>query len=152
MKRAMLTLVALGLAAPAWAGPPQGIGLGIIAGNPTGLTGKVFSGDTLAYDVGVGFSGDAAIYADALWHSWDMLPKPNEGLLGAYAGLGPRFETKKDLSFGIRTMAGAAYYFARHPIELFAELGPAFQLTPSRAVGLDGGLGLRVYFGGKGGV
>src|SRR5688572_12046329 len=111
--------VALTLAGPVRAQEPGGVGVGIIVGDPTGLTLKGWLDGHHAFDVGVGFSGDAAFYADYLWHAWNVFPQPNQGKLGLYVGLGPRVETQRDPTFGIRTVGGLAYWLADHPVELF---------------------------------
>ncbi|MBI4349018.1 MAG: hypothetical protein HY553_19425 [Elusimicrobia bacterium] len=125
-------------------------GAGVIVGDPTGVTLKVFPRSTLAVDAGIGFSGDAAFYADALWYAWDLLPKPGEGTLGAYLGAGPRIETKRDATFGIRAVGGVSYWLPRHPVELFLEAGPVFVLAPDTGTDVDAGVGVRVYWGGSG--
>ena len=149
-----LPVVLAALAGLAWAGPARaqqagGFGAGVIVGDPTGVTVKGWLDDRHAFDAGVGFSGDAAIYADYLWHAWDLFPQPGKGRLGGYVGAGPRIETQRDTAFGIRTLGGLAYWAASHPIELFFEVGPVFRLSPESQVDVDAGLGVRFYFGGS---
>lgn len=146
MKIWLAALLCLGCAAPAAAQEIGKIGAGVTLGNPTGLTAKYHRNALLAFDLGLGFSGDFAVYGDALWHVWDLLPQPAQGKLGLYGGFGPRVETENDPEFGIRAIAGAAYWLPRHPIEVFIELGPVFQFAPDRRVQFDGGVGMRVYF------
>ncbi len=131
-------------------GPPPPPGTpprrGRVAGNPTGVTLKHWPGPSLAFDAGIGFSGDAAFYADFLWHAWDLFPPPSRGRLAAYAGLGPRLESERTAVLGLRTIAGAAYWLAGRPIEIFMEGGPVFRLAPGRGVDIDIGGGIRFYF------
>lgn len=126
-------------------------GAGVALGDPTGLTIKYWLDGSRAFDVGVGFSGDAAFYADFLWHAWDLFPQPSQGRLGGYLATGPQINTDRRSTFGIRTLAGLNYWLAQRPIEIFLEAGPVFELTPERDVETVGGLGVRFYFGGKGG-
>jgi len=148
MKKLIMTLAMLAAGADLQAQQAGSFGAGVVAGDPTGLALKYWFDNVRAMDAGVGFSGDAALYADLLWHGWDMFPQPEKGKLGAYVGVGPRIETNRDTALGIRTMGGVDYWFEGHPIELFFEAGPVFRLTPDRNVDVHGGIGVRFYFGG----
>jgi len=142
-----LVVLLLVTAASASAQQTRSLGAGFVLGNPTGLTAKYHADPRLAFDLGLGFSGDFALYGSALLHVWDIVPQPPQGKLGLYIGAGPRLELENDPEFGIRTPLGAAYWLPKHPVELFLELAPVFQLTPGDRVQLDAGLGVRVYFG-----
>jgi hypothetical protein len=136
----------LALAGPASAQQAGQFGAGVILGRPVGATVKYWLTGTQALDVGLGFGGDLTVYADYLWHAWDLFPQPPKGKLGGYIGLGPRFEADGDGEFAARTMAGLDYWVPNHPIELFLEGGPVFRLSPDRAVEADAGIGVRFYF------
>ena len=147
MKKSMLALVCLFVtASPIWAQKAGDVGAGVILGNPTGATGKVWIDGSQAVDMGVGFSTDLAVYGDYLWHSWKVLPQPAEGKLPVYIGLGAQVRTFHDAELGIRTVAGIAYWLPRNPVEIFLEIVPVFRLEPHDSVGLDAGLGLRYYW------
>ena len=154
MKKKLITgCCMLMLAAGARAQQAGKVGLGIIAGSPTGMTAKYWLDDTVAIDGGIGFSDNAVFYGDLLFNSWDLFPQPKKGKLAGYVGLGPRLETASDPQFGILTVAGLSYWVQNHPIEFFAEAGPVFRLAPDQDVDADGGLGVRFYFGnGKSGA
>ena len=124
------------------------IGLGVIAGDPIGGTAKLWFDGEHAIDVGVGYSGNPVFWGDLLWHGWHLLPQPPEGRLGLYLGAGPRLEAAPDTKFGIRTIAGLSWRLNKEPLELFAEAGPVFRMTPNGGVDADGGVGVRVYLGG----
>src|SRR5690349_9004520 len=81
-------------------------GAGVVVGDPTGVTVKYWIDNAFAFDAGVGFSGDATFYGDLLWHSWNIIPQPERGRMGAYVGVGPRVETDRDSTVGLRTLAG----------------------------------------------
>lgn len=150
MKRAILVCALVLAGGDVWAQRAGLFGAGVTLGDPTGLSLKYWLDETKAVDAGVGFSGDAAFYGDFLWHSYDLLPQPDRGRLGAYVGAGPRIETeRRETALGIRTLGGLNYWIAEHPIEVFLEAGPVFRLAPDRDVDVDAGLGVRFYFGGK---
>ncbi|UPT75669.1 MAG: hypothetical protein M0D55_08345 [Elusimicrobiota bacterium] len=117
------------LAAPVRAEDPKEIGVGVIAGDPTGGTAKLWLDRSVALDFGVGFSGDVAFWADALYHLDGLLPQPNEGRLLPYLGAGPRIESGNDAEFGVRTIAGLSWRLTKQPLEFFAEAGPVFRVT-----------------------
>ena len=147
MMKSMLALACvLAFAAPSRAQKAGDLGAGVILGNPTGLTGKVWLNGTQAVDAGLGFSTNLALYGDYLWHGWNVLPQPAQGKLPVYLGLGAQVRTLDDAEFGIRTVAGIAYWLPNNPVELFFEVVPVFRLTPGTSIGLDAGLGLRYYW------
>ena len=147
MKIAWLAFACLLAAAgPVRAQKAGDVGVGVILGNPTGVTGKAWIDGSQAVDAGLGFSTRLAAYGDYLWHSWTALPQPSEGKLPLYLGLGAQVRTFHDPEFGLRAVAGAAYWLPRDPVEIFVEIVPVFRLAPRDGVGLDAGLGLRYYF------
>lgn len=133
-------------ASPSWAQKAGAVGAGVILGNPTGVTGKLWLDGTQALDAGVGFSTRLAAYGDYLWHGWNVLPQPAEGRLPVYLGVGAQVRTFHDAEFGLRAVAGVAYWLPRNPVEIFFEVVPVFRLEPHDSVGLDAGVGLRYYW------
>lgn len=142
---ALLCLVGLG-AVPARAQNAGDAGAGVVLGAPTGATGKLWLTGTQAVDVGLGWNSELTVYADYLWHAWDIVPQPAQGKIPVYLGLGAQARTFNETDFGIRTVAGIAYWLPSHPVEVFLELVPVFHLTRHAGVGLDGALGVRYYF------
>ena len=145
---AVAAAAVLALAVPVRAqGELKDVGVGVIVGDPIGGTVKVWLDERVAFDLGIGYSGDTVMWGDVLVHAWNILPKPQEGKLGLYLGAGPRLETRRDAEFAIRTIAGVAWRLDKQPVELFAEAGPLFRMTPRGGVGADAGIGLRMYLG-----
>lgn len=125
------------------------LGAGIVLGDPVGPTVKYWFHPNTAINLGLGFEKDFTIYSDFLWHGWTIFPQPRTGMIAGYLGLGIRFEEKSgDDEFGFRAVAGAAYWIASHPIEVFLELAPVFQVTPDTDTNFDAGIGVRYYFAG----
>lgn len=149
MKKSLLTLALLAVSTSAWAQRAGELGAGLVLGDPIGGTAKVWLDDKLAVDFGLGGSdGDFAAWADMLVHGWSILPQPKEGKLGLYGAVGGRVADRDETQFGLRTMGGVSYWVGEHPIELFAELGPVFELSGDTGVDINGGLGVRFYFAG----
>ena len=139
------------LAASALAADGRNFGLGVIAGEPTGITGKYMLNDSNAIDGGVGWktSGDNEfhIYADYLFH-FHYLVNDKQSKLPVYVGGGLRWvkREKKDNKFGIRIPVGLEYIFAGGALGAFAELAPVMNLEPDTDIDLEGGIGIRFYF------
>jgi hypothetical protein len=139
----------------------HGFGLGLILGEPTGLSAKYWTSNNNAFDFGLGFAfgGDRItshdnyygssrvhFHMDYLWHSFNAIRSSERFPL--YYGIGARFNSGGgyDGSFGIRGVFGIAWFPHSTPIDIFAELVPVFQLTPSAGLGIDAGLGIRYFF------
>ena len=87
-------LVLLAAQVQVWAKDRKPFGIGVIAGQPTGITFKYMINDTHGVDLGGGWrtSGDNEynIYGDYLYHLNDLVTVP-KGQLPFYVGLGDAF-------------------------------------------------------------
>lgn len=135
---------------------PSGLGLGLIIGEPTGLSAKVWTTSRIALDAALGYSwvryGQAIhIHGDILWHSGSVI-QSGDGYLPLYLGVGVRVKMADDdneypdMRVGIRVPFGLEYVFARAPVGLFLELVPVIDLTPETDFGPNGAIGFRYYF------
>jgi len=126
-------------------------GVGVIVGEPTGITIKYMLDDKSAIDAGIGWetSGDNEfhIYGDYLYHMNDLIKVP-QGKLPLYFGGGVRFinREKKDNKFGIRIPVGLEYLFGNVPLAAFFELVPILNLTPDTDFDFEAGIGIRFFF------
>ena len=164
MKKYFMSIMVLGfmiiLSKPI-AAQDHGFGLGIILGEPTGVSAKLWTSKINAFDFGLGVSvgGDRISYEghydngsrvhfhmDYLWHSFNAISSTERFPL--YYGIGGRFNTGGgyDGSLGIRGVFGIAWFPRATPIDIFFELVPVFQVTPLTGLGIDAGLGIRYFF------
>ncbi len=126
-------------------------GFGVIAGEPSGLTGKYNINQNLSIDGGVGWvtSGDNEfhMYGDCIYHVYDLIKVP-KGKLPLYFGGGLRLliRRNKDNKLGMRIPVGLEYQFANLPIRTFLEIVPVLNLTPDTDFDLEGGIGIRYFF------
>ena len=138
-------------ATSALAADGRAFALGVIAGEPTGITGKYMLNDSNAIDGGVGWktSGDNEfhIYADYLFHFHHLIGA-GDGDLPVYIGGGVRWvkREKKDNKLGMRLPVGLEYRFGGGALGAFAELVPVLNLKPDTDFDLEGGVGIRFYF------
>lgn len=126
----------------------NGFGLGIIVGEPTGLSAKVWTTEYTALDAAMAWSfvgnGFLRLHSDLLFHRY--LIEVEQGQLPVYFGAGAKLGFASNLELGIRIPLGIAYQFESVPLEAFLELVPVFNLLPKTSVGMDGGIGIRYYF------
>ena len=137
-------------------------GLGVILGEPTGLSAKAWTSSANAFDFGLGWSvgGDRigkfeGLYAggsrvhlhmDYLWHSWRTIRSSERFPL--YYGIGGRLNSGAGYrnSLAARGVFGVAWMPRTAPVDVFIELVPSLQLLPATGFGLDAGLGSRYFF------
>lgn len=130
------------------------VGIGVILGDPSGFTTKLFLTDSNAFDAGIGPSGDDGfyLYFDYLRIFRNLFPI-NELSLYLGAGVGLHHHDKEtkhhdedELSLEARLPIGIAYLFRQIPLEIFLEIAPALEIIPDIDFDLRGGLGARYYF------
>jgi len=128
-------------------------GLGVIFGEPTGVSLKLWTSRSVAFDAAAAWSftngGSFQIHADILFHSFDLF-QVEKGRMALYYGFGGRFksstDTEPDARLSLRLPIGISYEFERSPFELFVEIAPMLDLTPKTKGDIGGGLGFRYYF------
>jgi hypothetical protein len=138
------------LFAPAKAQAAQGgqFGLGIIAGDPSGLSGKLWLNETNALDFIAGFSiidDYISLNVDYVWHEFGLIPV-SRGRLPLYYGMGVWTSVARHAVIGARGIVGLEYLFPSAPLDVFVEIGPGASILPETDFGLSGGLGMRFFF------
>ncbi len=158
MKKLLIAISVLGFsmaAMPAYA--ERGVGVGVIIGEPTGLSAKVWTSPSTAVALAAAwsFSGRDAVHfhADYLLHNFKLLGPPE---LPVYYGLGSRLKLRGgkrsdddddgDILLGVRVPVGIAYHFPGAPIDIFVEIAPILDLVPDTDFSLNAALGARFYF------
>lgn len=140
---AIATIVSLNVASQ-----DKGFGLGVLIGEPTGLSAKLWTSEKTAIDAGVAWSfvnsGFLHIHADMLIHSF--LIDVDKGKLPLYFGIGGKLVLANNLGLGVRIPLGMAYMFESAPIDIFIELVPVLELLPATDIGFEGGVGVRYFF------
>lgn len=137
-------------------------GLGIIVGEPTGISAKLWTSSATAFDFGLGWSvggdrignyngyynGESRVHfhMDYLWHSFEAIRSAERFPL--YYGIGGRVNSGGgyNSSLAIRGVFGIAWLPRETPIDIFLELVPTLQLTSSSGFGIDAGFGVRYFF------
>jgi len=126
----------------------KNFGIGIIAGDPTGLSAKLYTGSNNAFDFAAAWSfkgsGHLLLQADYVWHS--SLSRTSSGMFALYYGIGGRIIFSNDPNVGVRIPIGIDYVFSTAPVDIFLEVVPVLDLIPSTDFDLNGGIGVRFWF------
>ena len=156
-KRVILLSVFMALASVAWTSPvlhSRKFGLGLVAGEPSGLSWKYWQGTANAFDGNIAWSFFDAGYfranADYLWHNYGAI-EVEQGRMPLYYGIGAtlwggHFHDHHGANIGVRGVIGLEYIFKDAPFDIFIELAPTMDIVPATGLWLQGGLGARFYF------
>jgi hypothetical protein len=127
----------------------KGFGIGIVVGEPTGVSGKLWLGGQNALDMAAAWSfkgdGNLLLQADYVWHSFNLI-SVSSGKLPLYYGIGGRVILSDDPLLGVRVPVGLDYMFSGAPVDIFLEIVPILDLIPSTDFDIGGGLGVRYWF------
>lgn len=155
MKKIIFPIVLLLFASSLSYSQSNNFGIGIIVGEPTGLSMKVKLSENTAVDGALGWSfvdeGSVHIHGDFLLHDYSLI-SVDEGRLPVYYGIGGRIKLKNkekgsdDDRIGIRVPLGLAYEFSSRKADVFLEVVPILDLTPKSRVTINAALGVRYYF------
>lgn len=141
----------VGLALPSGVHAARDIGLGIIVGEPTGVSFKQWTGRAHAVDAAAAWSfvdeGALHVHADYLWHWFDRVDEVEGGRLPLYVGLGGRIKFGEDDELiGVRIPFGADFLLDDAPVDIFLEIVPILDLAPETEVQINAALGARFWF------
>lgn len=137
------------------------IGLGIILGEPTGITARLYLTDDQAIQAAVGsafFGGGLQVHADYVFHPY-VLQTRDEFVIATYIGPGARVIQYLDgrddandqgyLAIGARVVGGLLFDF-QIPLDAFVEVAGVLEygFADGKGIGaaLNAGAGARYYF------
>lgn len=127
----------------------QNFGIGIMIGEPTGISLKQWTGSVNAVDAGIAWSfkkkASLHIHADYLWHEFDLIPVP-KGRLPLHFGIGGRIKLQDKPDIGVRIPVGLTYIVSGFPMDIFIEIVPILDLIPETDFEFNAALGARYYF------
>ncbi len=142
------------LAAPVLAQRSGDQGIGVMLGNPSGLSYKMWLNETVALDGAAGVDqGEFDLHTSLLWHVFDWSKNiegfksiTDSGDFPFYFGFGPRVLFENNAEFGIRFPVGLSFMPHNSTWEFFGEVAPVLRLTPDTGMDGDFAVGLRYYF------
>lgn len=141
-------------------------GLGVILGEPSGISGKYWLDNRAAIDGALAFSFDNyfMLYSDYLYHFPGAFGHSNEFVsrLTPYIGIGVMLLVETEdtgakgrtyfqsnqgsAGLGVRIPLGMEWRPADPHLGVFAELAPGLGIVPATFGFLQGGIGIRYYF------
>jgi hypothetical protein len=128
----------------------NGFGLGIIVGQPTGISAKYWTTGSTAFDFGLGYSlqkrGRMHFHADYLFHSKNVFNSAEN--ISLYYGPGARLMSVENANarLGIRFDVGIVWIPRNSPIDVFVEIAPSLDIIPETFFFVNGGIGVRYFF------
>ena len=162
MRIALLSLALVILAAISpTARAEEALGLGIILGEPTGISFKNWIGDDRAIDGGIAwsFSGHESIHfhLDYLIHKEGHIRTDEvQGSFPFYYGLGGRLKLREENDgdnnngkgslLGVRIPLGLSHRISDAPMDFFIEIVPVLDVVPDTDFDLNAAIGARYYF------
>jgi len=126
---------------------PQVFGIGVIIGDPTGISINIEKGN-IAYAGAIAWKIPERLHLHGDYVVNFEIENEEEipGIMNAYMGGGGFFQiSKNDIFLGIRVPFGLKYAFKDFPLDVFFEVVPGFLLIPETALSLQGGVGIRIY-------
>ncbi|MDZ7766234.1 MAG: hypothetical protein U5K00_17735 [Melioribacteraceae bacterium] len=150
MKKLFIILSLFLFAAPSLYSQHSNTGIGIMIGEPTGISAKHWLTDNTAFAGGLGwhFIGKNSgfnLHLDYLYHIDNRLN--TNFTFPLYYGFGARIRQAGDrFGLGFRGVGGILFFVEPEPIDIFFEIAPVFRLLPNTDLDFDIALGARYYF------
>jgi hypothetical protein len=164
MSRVVLAFFVILVASPVFADDEHGraekgtFGAGIIIGEPTGVTAKLYVNDDQALQAAAGFAfvgGGIHMHLDYVFHPV-ILQSRDSFVLLAYIGPGVRLIQYRDgrdedfVALGLRAVGGLLFDFKDNPLDAFVEVGGVIEYGFADDEGFGPALnvaaGVRYYF------
>ena len=125
-------------------------GIGILLGNPVGVTGKYWLPDNHAIDAGLGMSwgrhSNLSFHSDYLLQNDAAFYYNDTVALDFYYGLGARMEFADEIELGARIPLGLVHKYEDSAADMFAEIAPIIDFLGRTGLELHFGFGARYYF------
>ena len=166
MRFALALVTVLAIAAPARALADDGVhgtdkgtfGIGIILGEPLGISAKLYLKDDQAIQAAIGsafIGGGIQVHADYVFHPY-ILQSRDSFVLPVYFGPGLRVidymdgRDNNDLAIGLRVVGGLLFDFRNVPLDAFIEVAGVLEYKfgddGGAGLTLNAGAGIRYYF------
>lgn len=127
--------------------PLPAVGVGLLLGEPIGLTVKAWPGERHALALGVAWDFSDVGLAVTLDYLLHLGPHPRELRIAPYLGIGGKAalpaDDLGDVRWGVRLPLGVHAHL--WVMDFFVEVAPGLRVTPALGFDLDAGVGLRFY-------
>jgi hypothetical protein len=128
----------------------KGFGLGVVLGEPTGISAKYWLTPGTALDFGLGYSFTSSkslfdFYVDYVFHNSDMINSTENFVV--YYGPGARLKINESTSrLGVRGVIGILWLPRGTNFDVFVEIAPILDIIPATKFDFSGGIGGRYFF------
>ncbi len=129
----------------------ENTGLGIMLGEPTGISIKHWISENNALNLGLAYSlvtseSKFSFHFDYIKHTGNFIDTDED--IPLYYGFGIRYKfiDGKKSNVGARGVIGTVWINKELPFDVFFEVAPVFDLIPSTSLGIDMAIGGRYYF------
>ena len=128
----------------------KGFGLGVVLGEPTGISAKFWLTPGTALDFGLGYSFTSSnslfdFYVDYVFHNSNMINSEENFVI--YYGPGARLNIKESTSrLGVRGVIGLLWLPRGTNFDVFVEVAPILDIIPETKFDFSGGIGGRYFF------
>jgi hypothetical protein len=151
IRTALVTILGLALLSGNALAADGQFGVGVIAGEPTGLSAEMWMTKNTAIDAAVAWSfGDGEdaflIHSDYLYYNSGLIDV-KKGSMAVYFGLGGRIKFATKSQIGIRIPVGLDYLFQDTPVDIFGEVVPILDLVDNTELNFAAAVGVRYFFG-----
>jgi hypothetical protein len=149
LKRILFSLLLFGLFSLNVFAQGHGLGLGLVLGEPTGISCKGWVTNSGAVQLGIGYpslshSQGTAISVDYVWHSHVFR---SHEYFPLFYGIGGIFGASRGTNImGARGILGIAWWPHRSDLDVFLQLEPTLYLNPTSQFEFDFGFGVRYFF------
>ena len=125
--------------------------LGVIVGEPTGLSFKTYINSRNAVDLAAAWSYSGAdrlsLHGDYLWFNYKAFDTKEAARTPLYYGIGARLKFEDQSSIGVRFPLGIQFFLKNaSPLTVFMEAAPILELAPDTELELSAAFGLRFIF------
>ncbi|MBI3005927.1 MAG: hypothetical protein HYY49_11020 [Ignavibacteriales bacterium] len=152
MRKMIVVLFGCGLMSFSAIAQDHGFGLGVVIGDPTGMSANLWMSrqSTLQFGFSLSdrFKGNRALMSvDYLWHSFDVIRSTER--FPVYYGVGGALTSGGggEAALGVRGVFGVAWLSRQVPIDVFFQVVPTVIIVPASSFGVGAGVGVRFYFG-----
>jgi len=137
-------------------------GLGLVVGEPTGISAKLWTSPVNAFDFSLGWSAGGGrdeftaddyygesrthFHVDYLWHSFDAIRSSERFPLYYGFGMGINSGGGEDATAALRGVFGISWLPRKTPLDLFLELSPTLPLANTAGLTLQFSIGSRYFF------
>lgn len=123
----------------------RGTGVGVVLGEPTGLTARFMrGGNNFQVHAAWSLKDEAALQLNGDYLRSGRLD--TDPMMPFYFGLGLRVKFAEEAQVGVRVPLGLNHFFGGSPLEIFGEVVPVLNVIPDTEFDFNGAVGLRYYF------